>query len=210
MATISVPVLDRSGGEVGTYEFESERLAKTPNKQLLHDAVVMYLRNRRVGTVRTRSRGMVAGSTKKMFKQKGTGRARMGPKRSPIRKGGGVTFGLSPRDWTIRMPKKALRAATRQAVLSKFQDDEVTLLDEFTCTEPKTKPVAESFAKLGLAERGCLLVTAELDPMVLKSARNLANVWVRRADDLNAYDVLHQRQFVTTRAAMDRLLDRTA
>ncbi|HVV99686.1 MAG TPA: 50S ribosomal protein L4, partial [Planctomycetaceae bacterium] len=99
---ISLPVHNREGQQVGTYEFNPDELAAGVNKQLLHDVVVMYETNRRVGTARTRSRGEIAGSTKKMYKQKGTGRARMGPKRTPIRRGGGPAFRKVARDWSYR------------------------------------------------------------------------------------------------------------
>ena len=105
---ISVPVHNQSGAEVGKYEFNADDLAPGINKQLLHDVVVMYEANRRQGTVRTKSRGMVAGSTRKLYRQKGTGRARAGASRTPVRRGGGHTFGKKVRDFSYRLPKKAV------------------------------------------------------------------------------------------------------
>ncbi len=136
---ISAPIKNISGGNVGTYEFDPAELASGINKQLLHDVVVMYEANRRVGTVKTKSRGMVAGSTKKLFRQKGTGRARVGTKRSPIRRGGGHAFAKVPRDWGFRLPRKAVQLATRMALLSKFQDGEATVLDTLAIDQPKTR-----------------------------------------------------------------------
>ncbi|RPI90828.1 MAG: 50S ribosomal protein L4 [Planctomycetaceae bacterium] len=203
------PILNRSGQQVGTYEFDLTELAPEVNKQLLHDAVVMYEANRRLGTVQTKSRGDVQGSKKKMYRQKGTGRARMGNKRTPIRRGGGHTFAKRPVDWGYRMPRKAVRLATRMAILSKFQDSQVTILEDLACPEPKTREMAATLKALKLDSTSCLLAIAEHDVNVWKSARNLARVAVSPASDLNAYDVLRQKQFIVTKAALDRLRDRS-
>jgi len=202
---ISLPIHNQSGEEVGRCEFPQSELALSVNKQLLHDVVVMYEANRRVGTVKTRSRGMVRGSTRKLFRQKGTGRARAGASRTPVRRGGGHAFGKVPLDWSYRLPKKAIRLATRMALLSKFLDDQVAVLDQLSLAEPKTKVVAEIFDSLGLADTSCLLVVERHDPLVARSARNIPQVWVSSASDLNAYSLLHQRQLVVTMAALDGL-----
>lgn len=205
---ISLKVRDTAGKEVGTYEFDPAELAPGINKQLLHDVVVMYEANRRQGNSATKSRGMVAGSTKKLFRQKGTGRARMGPKRTPIRRGGGHAFAKKPVDWGYRLPKKAIRLATRMALLSKFQDDQVVVVDSLAVESPKTKPVADMLKALGLGQTTCLLAIEEHDPNVWKSARNIGSLRVSPAADLNAYDLLRQRQLVVTRAALDKLRSR--
>lgn len=147
---ISVPVKDMSGAELGTYEFDPAELAPGINKQLLHDVVVMYEANRRVGTVRQKSRGEVIGSTKKLYRQKGTGRARMGNRRQPVRVGGGRAFPRRPKDWGYRLPRKAVRLATRMALLSKFQDGEAIVLDSLSVAEPKTKVVAGVLKAIGV------------------------------------------------------------
>ena len=208
MAAISVPVLGRDGGETGTYDFDGDELAPAISKQLLHDAVVMYERNKRQGTVKTKSRGEVAGSTKKIYRQKGTGRARAGAKRTPIRRGGGMAFAIRPKDWYTRMPRKAVRAATRQAILSKFQDGQAVVLDGFELAEPRTKLAADVLKAVGVYDVSALLAIPGHDPLMWRACRNLENLWVRPVGDLNAYDVLHQRQFVVTAAAMDALLGR--
>jgi large subunit ribosomal protein L4 len=205
---ISIPVKDRTGAEVGRYEFDPAELAPGINKQLLHDVVVMYQANQRVGTMQSRSRGMVAGSKKKMYRQKGTGNARMGNKRTGKRVGGGHTFGKKPRDFGYRMPKKAVRLATRMAVLSKFLDDQAVVLDALAVETPKTKPVVELLKAIGLYGKGCLLTIAGQDAAVHKSARNIEKVLVSPAAELNAYNVLRQRHLVITRDALDGLLGR--
>jgi len=202
---ISVPVRNRSGAEVGTYEFDPNELAREVSKVLLHDAVVMYEANRRVGTVKTKGRGEVEGSTRKLFRQKGTGRARAGNVRTPVRRGGGHAHAKVPIDWSYRLPKKAVRLATRMALLSKFLDDEVTVLDELSLDEPKTRAIVDLLKALGLSGEGCLLTTEEHDANVWKSSRNMPQVRVAAAAGLNAYDLLHQKRLVVTKQAMDRL-----
>lgn len=202
---ISVPVHNQSGAEVGKYEFDPGELAPGVNTVLLHDAVVMYEANRRVGTVKTKSRGEVAGSTRKLYRQKGTGRARAGNVRTPVRRGGGHAFGKRPIDWSYRLPKKAVRLATRMALLSKFLDNEVTVLDDLAVDEPKTKVIAGLLKALGLSDEGCLLTIENHDTNVWKSSRNLPNLRVAAAAGLNAYDLLHQKRLVVTKQALDRL-----
>ncbi len=202
---ISVPIRNTTGQDVGTYEFDPDELAPGINKQLLHDVVVMYEANRRVGTVKTKSRSDVEGSTQKLYRQKGTGRARAGSRRTALRRGGGHTFAKVPVDWSYRLPKKAVKLATRMALLSKFLDDEVTVLDNLIVEKPKTKIVAGILKSLGLSQTSCLLTIAAHDPNIWKSSRNIANLRVSPASGLNAYDLLHQKQLLVTRAALDRL-----
>jgi large subunit ribosomal protein L4 len=205
---ISLPIQDASGQQVGVYEFDPSELASGINKQLLHDVVVMYQTNLRLGSAQTKSRGDVKGCKKKMYKQKGTGRARMGNKRTPMRRGGGHAFAKKPKDWSYRLPKKAVALATRMAILSKFQDNEVTILSDFKLAEVKTKQVAGLLRTLGLAETSCLLTTAGLDGDVWRAARNIPKVTVSPASELNAYKVLLQKKFVVTTAALDQIRSR--
>lgn len=213
---ITCPLKNSDGDSVGEYSLDPTDLVDRGNdaegnarpqinKQLLHDAVVMYEANRRVGTVKTKGRGEVAGSTKKLFRQKGTGNARMGPKRTPVRRGGGHTFAKRPKDWSYRLPKKALRLATRMALLSKFQDDEAIVLDELSIETPKTKPVASMLGKCGVGEKSVLLVTADRDVNVWRSARNIPGVTVLPSSDLNADALLRQKYLVITKSAIDGL-----
>jgi large subunit ribosomal protein L4 len=202
---ISVPVVDVTGKKVGTYEFDPAELASQVNKQLLHDVVVMYQANSRVGTARTKTRGEVSGSTKKLYRQKGTGNARAGTKRSPTRRGGGHTFAKRPKDWSYRLPRKAVRAATRMAVLSKFQDGQAVVVDQFAVKEIKTKAVSGVLKALGLTNDSCLLAIKDHDNALWRSARNIEKLRVSPCKDLNAYDVLRQRRFLVTKDALDSL-----
>src|SRR6476646_1342819 len=133
----SLSVYNRSGKEVSKYQIELSDLAPRINRQLLHDVVIMYQSNQRLGTAKTKSRAEVAGTTKKMYRQKGTGNARAGSRRSGVRVGGGHIFAKRPRDWTYRLPRKALQLATRMALAAKVRDNEVTIIDDLALGAPK-------------------------------------------------------------------------
>src|SRR5215831_15209463 len=134
---LSLNVVNRQGDPVGTVDIDPAEFGSTINRQLLHDVVVMYLANQRAGTHSTKRRGEVAGSTKKLFRQKGTGNARVGTRRTNKRRGGGTSKGPKPRDYEYHLPKKAVRAATRMALLSRFQDQETVVIDDLTFAEIK-------------------------------------------------------------------------
>src|SRR4051812_26784954 len=173
---VTLNVYNRQGDAVGTVDVDPAEFGGAINKQLLHDVVIMYLANQRAGTHSTLRRGEVAGSTKKLFRQKGTGNARVGPRRTNKRRGGGTAKGPKPRDYEYHLPKKAVRAATRMAILSKFQDDEALVLDELGLGEIKTKQVATLLKALKLDETTCLIGTAALDQNLYKSARNIPHL----------------------------------
>ena len=200
---MNLAVYDISGKKVGSYEIDPAELAPAVNKQLLHDAVVMYQANQRQGTFRTKNRGEVAGSTKKLYKQKGTGNARAGARRSGTRRGGGHIFAKRPRDFGWRMPKKALRAATRMALAARLADDEVKLVDGLELGSPKTAVVAKLLKSLGIAEKTVLVAPAKHDDMLWKSARNIDGVSVSPVGDLNAWSLLQPRAVLMTTAAID-------
>ncbi len=174
MATLAIH--DRTGAEVGTYEIDPAQIAPRISKQLIHDAVVMYQNNLRQGTVRTKNRTDVVGTTKKMYRQKGTGNARAGSRRSGIRRGGGHIHALRPRDWSYRLTKKALQLATRMAIASRIADDEVTLIDQLSFAEPKTRDAAAIIKALKLDGTSVLVALPGYDANVYKSIRNLADV----------------------------------
>jgi len=200
---VSLPVYDRTGQQVGTYEIDPAELAPRISKQLLHDAVVMYQANRRQGTSQTKGRGDVAGTTRKMYRQKGTGNARAGSRRTPIRRGGGHTFAKRPRDYSYRLPKKALRLATRMALAARIADREVTLIDELSFAAPKTRDMAAILKALHMTGKRLLVTTAGYDANVYKSIRNLADVAVLPVSDLNALEVLRPKALLMTKAALD-------
>ncbi len=202
---VSLPIYDRTGKQVDTYELDVNELAgeiTQSGKQLMHDAVVMYQSNARQGTAKTKTRGEVAGSTKKMYKQKGTGNARAGSKRSGIRRGGGHIHAKTPRDWRLAMPRKAMQLATRLALRSKFESNQVILLDDYACDAPKTKDLAATLANLK-ASKTVLFTIPGYDVNVYKSGRNIPGLTVLPVSDINALEILKPRSVVMTRAALD-------
>lgn len=201
----SLPIYDRSGKEVGSYEIESSDLAPRISKQLLHDAVVMYQANLRLGSAKTKSRAEVSGSTQKLYRQKGTGNARAGSRRSGVRRGGGHIHAMQPRDFSYRLPRKALRLATRMAIASKIRDEEMIVIDELSFSEPKTSEMAKILVDLGLAGTSTLVATEVADVNVYKSARNIGGVTVSAVAELNALSVLKPNRMLVTRAALDAL-----
>jgi large subunit ribosomal protein L4 len=216
---LSVPVVNRSGAQVGTVEIDPAEFGGKISRQLMHDVVLMHLANQRAGTHHTLRRGEVAGSTKKLFRQKGTGNARAGTKRTNKRRGGGTAKGPKPRDYEYHLPKKAVRAATRMAVLSKFRDGEALVIDELSLAAPKSKEVAAVLKAIKVGKRATesgekdvtlldttvLIGTAGLDPNVYKSARNIEGVKVLPAAEFNCYTVLKQKRLLLTRAALEAL-----
>jgi large subunit ribosomal protein L4 len=225
--TFSLPVLNRLGQEVGSVTVDAADLGGKISKRLLHDAVMMYEANQRQGTHSTLRRGEVAGSTKKLFRQKGTGNARAGTKRTNKRRGGGTAKGPKPRDYSYALPKQALKAATRMAVLAKIRDKEALIVDDFGLAGIKTKDMAGILKALSLREvpgptppppaegqplvkpkkknYSVLIGTDKIDTTVYKSARNLEGVRVLPTTDFNAYEVLRPKRLVLTRSALEAL-----
>ena len=201
MATLKI--FDRTGAEVGDYEIDPALLAPRISKQLMHDAVVMYQNNLRLGTSRTKNRSDVQGTTKKMYRQKGTGNARAGSRRSGIRRGGGHIHAIRPRDWTYRLTKKALRLATRMALASRLADNEVTLINQLDFTKPRTGEMAGILKALKLDNTSVLVTMPNHDLNVFKSIRNMPKVSVLPVAELNALDILRPRRLLMTTAALD-------
>lgn len=191
---IETAVLNNQGAEVEKFSFDEDVLGGKVRKRLLKQAVVMYLANKRQGDACVKSRGEVAGSTRKLYRQKGTGRARIGTKKVPHRKGGGVAFGPKPRDFGRDMPRKAKRVATRSALLSKFMDGQVMLVDQLVLPEVKTRAMVAILKSLGIT-RSCLLVVADhaTGADFVRAGRNIPGLTVIAASDLNAYEVLKNK-----------------
>ncbi|QDU91308.1 50S ribosomal protein L4 [Pirellulimonas nuda] len=196
---------DRKGNKVGTYNVEAEDFASSINKQLLHDAVVMYQANLRQGTHKTKTRAQVAGNKKKMYRQKGTGNARAGSKRSGVRRGGGHIHARQPRDYSYRLPRKALQIATRMALASKVRDDELIVIDELRFDAPRTKDMAHILKVLGCDQCSTLVTTETHDLNVYRSVRNLASAKISPASELNALSLLASKKVLVTKAALDAL-----
>jgi large subunit ribosomal protein L4 len=201
----SLEILDRTGKKVGSYDIDPAVFSSHINRQLLHDVVVMYQANQRQGTMKTKSRGQVAGTGKKMYRQKGTGNARAGGRRSPVRVGGGHTFRKDPREFRYALPRKAVQLATRMAIASKIRDNQVTVIDDLKFDAPRTKDMA-ALIKAVKCDGGSLLVgVATTDVNVYKSTRNIDKVEIAPVKDFNAYSVLLPKRLLLTKAALDAL-----
>jgi large subunit ribosomal protein L4 len=175
---------------------------------LLQQTVIMQLANRRSGSASTKSKGFVSGGGKKPWRQKGTGRARAGSIRSPIWVGGGTVFGPQPRDYSYRMPRKARREALLSALSLKNRDGKIIVIDKFELDEPKTKLMVKALAELKVDS--ALIVIAQSDVKIERSARNLPTVKVLRVDGLNVYDLLRYNHLVLTEGALKLLEERLA
>ena len=202
---IDLPVYDASGQQTGTVPLDEDKLGGKVRVRLLKQAIVMYQAARHQGTATTKSRGMVEGSTRKLYRQKGTGNARMGTVRTGIRRGGGVTFAKKARDMSKDMPKKMRRLARNSAILAKARAEEAAVIDELSMDAPKTRTMASLLKNVG-ADRGCLLALGAPSENVWKSARNIPRTDVCLVGELNAYAILRRRKLLLTREAYDALM----
>lgn len=203
--TITVPVLNRQGEAAGSIDVNPADFGGRINKQLLHEVVLMYLANQRLGTHSTLRRGEVAGSTKKLFRQKGTGNARIGSRRTNKRRGGGTAKGPKPRDYSYSLPKKAVRAALRMALLGKLRDGQVVVVDDLAIAEAKTKQMAALLKTLKVGGMSCLIGTADLDPTIFRAGRNIEGVEVLPVKQFHTYAVLKPKRVLLSRAAFESL-----
>jgi len=205
---IDLAVYDKAGKEVDTLQVEESSFGGTVRHALLKQAIVMYHANKRVGTASTKSRGMVQGSTKKVFRQKGTGNARIGNIRTGKRVGGGVTFAKISRDFSKRMPKKQRRLATASAILAKLLSNKVVVVDELSFENPKTSEFSNVLGNLKI-DRSCLVTTESLDRNLYQSARNIPKVAVIQVSDLNAGDICNHQKLLFTKDAFLSFLDKS-
>jgi large subunit ribosomal protein L4 len=202
---IEVPIYNQAGTKVDTFQLDPEKLGGEVRVNLLKQAVTMYHANQRQGTVQTKARGEVAGSTRKMFRQKGTGNARTGGIRNPIKKGGGHAKQKRPKDWRQALPKKAKRLARNSALLTKFQAGDVRVVDAIALDGIKTKPVAAMFKALGI-DRSVLVALPGRDENMEKSARNIDRTTLTTVDQLNAWEILKNRTLLVTKAGLEKIL----
>jgi len=202
---IDVPIYNPQGKQIETMSVDEGAFGGTVRLKLLKQALVMYHANQRQGTVQTLARGEVEGSTRKIFRQKGTGNARMGTIRQPVRRGGGHAKQKRPKDWRQGLPKKARRLATRSAILSKIQSKDIRVIDGLALEQPKTKVVAELFKALGI-DRSCLLAIHGRDEALVKSARNIDRTTLTTVSQLNVWDILRNRTLLLTKSGLQELI----
>ncbi|MGC4032685.1 MAG: 50S ribosomal protein L4 [Tepidisphaeraceae bacterium] len=202
---IEVPVFNLDGGQVGTVQVDEAKLGGEVNKALLKQAIVYYHANKRQGSVRTQARGEVAGSTRKLFKQKGTGNARTGGIRNPIKVGGGHAKQKRPKSWRQSLNKKTRVAARNQAILAKIQDNQLKVVDTLAISEPKTKLFAGALKKLNI-QRTVLVGLDSQNDTVLRAARNIPTTRLTSVAQLNAWDILNTRTLLLTREGLESIL----
>jgi len=195
-----VDVINTAGEKVSQVEL-AEALFNVPvNGAVLHEVVQSQLAKKRTGTASVKNRSDVRGSTRKLFRQKGTGRARRGNIKSPLLRGGGVVFGPHPKDWGYKVPKKVRKLAMKMALSSKFQNEELVILDKFELGQVKTKDFVEIIR--ALRTDNALIVTAGKDDRLELSSRNVPGVKVIRTEGLNVYDILKYRQLILLEASI--------
>lgn len=197
-------VLNSEGSQVSTIEVDDAVFGIKPNQAVMHQAVLAQLANRRAGTANTKGRGEVEGSSVKIRRQKGLGRARQGSIRAPHHRHGGIVFGPKPRDFGHAMPKRMRRLAIRSALSSKAADGELIVLDGLALDAPRTKAVLAPLRAAGVT-RSALLVCAEPDRWLLRSARNIERTACLPADGINTYDILRHKHLVLTVDAVRRI-----
>ena len=196
------PLFDVKGNRLGEVELPDAIFGIEPNEYAVHEAVTLQLASRRSGTHDTKTISEVAGGGRKPWRQKGTGRARHGSRRSPLWRGGGVVFGPKPRSYRYSMPKKVRRLALLSALSARASEDAVFVVDSLTLAEPSTRAKAMLFGALGVTKP--LVVTAGRDEVVAKSTRNIPDARALSVEGLNVYDVVNHRALIIARDAVAR------
>ncbi|MBE6025324.1 MAG: 50S ribosomal protein L4 [Firmicutes bacterium] len=197
-----VTMLNMQGANAGTIELNDEIFAITPNEFAVHAVVKNFLANQRQGTQSAKTRGEVRGGGKKPFRQKGTGRHRQGHSTDPSQIGGGIVFAPKPRDYRYTLPKKLRRLAMKSALSSKVAENQIVVVDELKFEEPKTKEMLK-FLQAVNADKKALIITAEKDENVVKSAANIPGVRTALATTMNVYEIVNHTSFIVTKEAVE-------
>ncbi len=201
---MQVEIINKDNKKVGKADLPDDIFGTDVKKGLLHEIVRNHLANKRQGTAATKTKGLVRGGGRKPYKQKGTGRARAGSNRSPLWKGGGTVFGPQPRDYSYKLPKKVKWGALSSALSAKFADDEVTIIDSITITEPKTKQVRELLDGIGI-NSGVLIIVPEKNEALELAARNIPKVDIARVSELNVYSILSHHRLLIVKDAVEKM-----
>ncbi|MBD3237659.1 MAG: 50S ribosomal protein L4 [Candidatus Eisenbacteria bacterium] len=194
-----------TGEAQGEAQLPAGAFGVTPNEHVMWEAVRNYLFNQRQGTASVKGRKESRGGGTKPWRQKGTGRARVGTTRSPLWVGGARAFGPHPRDYGFRLPKRIRQLALRSALSTKAEAGEITVVADFRLSEPKTREVAQILRSLEIDRERCLLVMAEHDADLLQAARNIPNLRLQECRLLNAYEVLHADRLLIMESAVERI-----
>src|SRR6056297_1402230 len=202
----AVEVLNSTGAKVSEVELPDEIFSIPVKTSVLHEVVRSQLVSKREGTAASKTRGMISGSTKKLFRQKGTGNARAGSVKSPLRKGGGVIFGPSPRSYEIKVPKKVRKLALTMSLSAKVSDSRLFVIDELELEEIKTKALADLLTTLKL---DYLLIVSDTDDAKLTlSSRNIPDVKVIKTEGLNVYDILKFKNLLLVESSIENIKGR--
>lgn len=199
-----VTMLNMAGDEAGTIELKDEIFGIEPNTNAVHAVVVNYLANQRQGTQSAKTRAEVRGGGRKPFRQKGTGRHRQGSSTDPSQVGGGIVFAPKPRDYRYSVPKKLKRLALKSALSAKVADDEIIVLDELKLDEPKTKEMVKILSNVKAGKKA-LIVTAEKDENVVRSAANIPGVRTAIVGTMNVYEIVNHNSFIVTKEAVEKI-----
>ena len=197
-------IFNMAGEKVGEYALSEAVFGVEPNEAVLHAAVKNYLANQRQGTQSALTKGEVSYTTKKPWRQKGTGRARAGYAGSPVWRHGGVAFAPKPRDYRYALNRKTRRLALKSALSAKAAAGEILVIDGLKVEAPKTKPFAEFLGKIGAAGKA-MVITENVDEAVVKSARNIPGVTTTTATIISAYEILNNRVLVVDKAALQKI-----
>ena len=199
---MEIPVYSKEGEKIDNLQLDDKKFGGPIRNKLLRDAVTMYEANKRQGTACTKTRGEVAGGGRKPWVQKHTGRARAGSIRSPLWKGGGVSFGPRPRDYSYAIPKKARKLALYTALSAKVRDNELVVIDNLNFDIPRTKQMLSILKALNIDNSSCLIVIPKANENVWKSARNIPSVKIMTSTELNAYEILRPKKVLLTKEAL--------
>lgn len=207
-----IPIVDvysLSGKKVDKFKLDPEVFSAKVNRPLLHQTVVMYMANQRQGTASTKTRGEVRGGGRKPWRQKGTGRARVGSIRSPLWRGGGVIFGPRPREFGYNLPKKMKRSALISSLSAKTQDKEIIVIEKDpNLAQPKTKDIANILSALKVHNKKILFIYSKKNGNLVRSCRNIKNLTLRFSDGFNAYDVLSNSRILFSKDTHSHILER--
>jgi large subunit ribosomal protein L4 len=199
-------VINIKGEKVSEIELDEQLFCVPVKKEILHEVVVMQLANKRAGTACVKNRSDVSGSGRKLYRQKGTGNARAGDVKSPLRVGGGVIFGPKPRSYSYKVPKKVRRKALQMAISDKIQDKRLIILDNFDLPDIKTKRFVEVMRKLDV-KKGLIVTDKPMQELEL-SSRNVSGIKLMRSEGLNVYDILNHRHLIMLQPSIDQIRKR--
>jgi large subunit ribosomal protein L4 len=199
-----VTMLNMAGEEAGSIELNDDIFGIEVNQYAVHEVVKNYLANQRQGTQSAKNRGEIRGGAKKPFRQKGTGRHRLGSSTDPSQIGGGVAFAPKPRDYRYTVPKKVKRLAMKSALSSKVEENEIIVLDSLSLPEPKTKEMIKVLENVKAAKKA-LIVMADKDDNIIKSAANIPGVKTTIVNQMNVYEIINHTSFIVTKDAINKI-----